>query len=259
MPLYPSQVQFQEVSDEMIEAYEPPKRYRSLAEPADVKAAVALLLSAKSPLIRAGAGALWSESWDELIELAEYLHIPVTSTLNGKSAFPENHPLYLGAGALGFYPSVSSFYAKADVVLAVGSSCTEDRYIYSIPKGKKVIQLINNDRDLNKDYSVATALMGDAKLVLQQVIAEVKTQTGARKNPALVKEIKSMRDDFVKKYTPDFTSKDKPINPARVYWELMKVIDRKRAREDDAVIIKIKVAFEWPEIWPGRSGGACWT
>ena len=52
-----------------------------------------MLLAAKRPVLYAGQGVHWAEAWGELKQLAELLAIPVTTSLQGKSAFPETHPL----------------------------------------------------------------------------------------------------------------------------------------------------------------------
>ena len=57
-----------------------------------------MLREARRPVIHAGQGVLYAEATDELIELAELLQAPVMTTLEGKSAFPEDHPLALGTG-----------------------------------------------------------------------------------------------------------------------------------------------------------------
>ena len=78
--------------------YTPAPNVRYGPDPADVDKAADLLLTATNPLIYAGQGVHYAAAWAELQELAELLEAPVTTTLSGKSTFPENHPLYLGAG-----------------------------------------------------------------------------------------------------------------------------------------------------------------
>jgi acetolactate synthase-1/2/3 large subunit len=76
--------------------YTPVKRTTTGANARDVAEATKVLLQAKNPVVYAGQGVLYAEATDELIELAELLQIPVTTTLEGKSAFPEHHVLSLG-------------------------------------------------------------------------------------------------------------------------------------------------------------------
>ncbi len=78
--------------------YVPTTRTRFGPDPADVAKAAQALIEAERPLIYAGQGVHYAEAWDELKELVELLEAPITTSLEGKSAFPENHPLSLGSG-----------------------------------------------------------------------------------------------------------------------------------------------------------------
>ena len=93
----PSDVLNEELDDAKFQ-YKPVKATKSAGNPADIKIVARALIAAKSPVIRSGQGVLFANAWDELLELAELLQIPVFTTNCGKSAFPENHPLALGAG-----------------------------------------------------------------------------------------------------------------------------------------------------------------
>ena len=76
------------------------------------------------------------------------------TTLLGKSAFPENHPLAVGAGALTAPKPVDHFVREADLVLGIGSSFSREWMVVPIPPGKTVIQITNDDRDLGADMIV---------------------------------------------------------------------------------------------------------
>ena len=78
--------------------YEPVITVRSAPDPKDVDEAAAMLIEAEHPMIYAGQGVHYARAWQELKDLAEILEAPVTTSLEGKSAFPENHPLSLGSG-----------------------------------------------------------------------------------------------------------------------------------------------------------------
>ena len=86
-----------EVDPAVVENYRPVKIAKAQANPDEVMAAAKALLTAKRPVIQAGQGVLYAEGTPELVELAELVQIPVYSTLAGKSAFPERHPLALGS------------------------------------------------------------------------------------------------------------------------------------------------------------------
>ena len=99
-----------------------PRLTQAAAE--DVELAARKLTAASNPVILAGQGVLWSNACDELLELAELTGVPVATTLNGKSAFPENHPLALGTAARTRPAMVDEFFGRADLILGIGTSLT---------------------------------------------------------------------------------------------------------------------------------------
>ena len=162
----------------------------------DIKDVAKALIDAKNLVIRAGMGVLWGRATDELIELAELLQAPVFSTLASKSVFPENHPLAFGAGGRTRPKMVMDFLKKADLVFAIGSSCTKEGFTTAIPDGKRIIQATIDERDIAKDYPLEHAIIGDAKLVMRQLIDEVKTQLGSngrKGQTAVAGEIKTIK------------------------------------------------------------------
>jgi len=216
--------------DDALFQYKPVKGAKAEGDPNDVRGVAKALIKAKSPIIRAGLGVLFACAWDELREFAELLQIPVFTTMSGKSAFPENHPLSLGAGGRTRPKMLMHFLKKADLVFAIGSSCSNEPYTTPIPDGKVVMQSTIDERDINKDYRVEHAIIGDAKLVLRQLIDEVGKQIGpeGRKgSDAVAKEVKALKDEWLKEWMPKFTSNEVPINPYRVIWDLMQALDRK--------------------------------
>ncbi|NLE09385.1 MAG: thiamine pyrophosphate-requiring protein [Dehalococcoidales bacterium] len=219
----PMDINNQEIDDF---TYTPVKPVRSAGDPADVKEVAKALIEAKNPVIRAGQGVLFAQAWDELKELAELLQIPVFTTMSGKSAFPEDHPLALGAGGRTRPKMVVTFLNKADLVFAVGSSCTKEAFTTPIPDDKRVIQTTVDERDINKDYNVEHAIIGDAKLVLRQIIEEVKAQGGRQTTADVASAIARIKDDWLEEWLPKLISDEKPVNPYRVVSDLMKTLDR---------------------------------
>ncbi len=205
--------------------YVPVKGWKSGPDPDDVKAAVKALLAAKKPMIYVGDGVFYADACAELLQFAELAQVPVLTTLKAKSAFPENNPLSLGVrGEMANY-----FLENSDLVFAIGSSLSPGRFSHAIPnaKAKTIVQCNVDAIDINKSYETNYAVLGDAKLTLQALINEVSAQTGggAKKNQALQAEIKGVRDQFWAKYKPLMESNDKPMNPYRVYGDLMKTVD----------------------------------
>jgi acetolactate synthase I/II/III large subunit len=210
--------------------YAPVKRTVSSANPMDVSAAAKVLVQAKSPVIVAGQGVLYAEASDELVELAELLQAPVTTPLEGKSAFPEHHPLSLGTGAGVLPRPVHTFLQKADVIFAVGASLTKHNIVAApIPSGKTIIHATNDERDINKHYPADYPILGDAKPVLRQFIEAVKDALGNKKRDgnSVAAEIKKGKEEWMAEWMPKLKSDEKPINPYRVMWEFMNLFDRK--------------------------------
>lgn len=225
----PADVANEEFADAAFQ-YKPVKGTKSAGDPADVRAVAKALIAAESPVIRAGQGVLFAQAWNELIELAELLQIPVFTTMSGKSGFPEHHPLALGAGGRTRPKMVMHFLKKADLVFAIGSSCTKEGFTTPIPDGKKVIQSTIDERDLSKDYPLEHAIVGDAKLVLQQLVDEVKAQIGAggrKSDTAVAKEVATVKDEWKTEWKPKLTSDEMPINPYRLINDMAKVLDPK--------------------------------
>lgn len=221
----PADVAVQEVDPTAIR-YHSPKRTISAGDPSDVEAAARALLAAKHPVVLAGQGVLYAEATPELVELAELLSLPVATTLLGKSGFPESHSLSLGC-ALGAMPrAVHSFLLRADLVLAVGTSLTRHFTGVPIPQGKTLIHACDDARDVNKDYDVDYPIVGDAKLVLRQMIEACKELVGkaGRPRPEIPAEIGSLHESFLSDWRAKLTSSSVPINPFRVVWELQRAI-----------------------------------
>ena len=219
-----------DVADGEVEAdsYKSPQRVRSAGDPEAVEAAVQAFLKAQRPVIHVGQGVLYAEATQELLEFAELAGAPIMTTLLGKSAFPEDHPLAIGAGALTATKPVEHFVREADLVLGVGSSFSREWMVVPIPPGKTVIQVTNDDRDLNADMMVDLGILGDAKLVLAQLTEELRRQAGAkgRDGAAAVKEIAAVKQAWLQQWMPLLTSDEVPINPYRVIWDLMHTVDR---------------------------------
>ena len=155
--------------------YKPVEVYKSGASPEDVRDVVAALLGATAPVINAGQGVLYAEATPELIEFAELTSIPVMTTLAGKSAFPETHPLALGTGASSGTLMCARFLENADLVAGIGTSFTISNFNAPMPGGVTLAHITNCAEDINKDYRTDYGAVGDAKVVLRQMIEEAKS------------------------------------------------------------------------------------
>ena len=112
-------------------AYRPSIRTQSAPDSDAVRDAAKLLVGAERPVIYAGQGVHYGKAWQELRELAELLEAPVTTSIEGKSAFPETHPLSLQSGGRSYSGELDAFLKGADVVFGVGASFTQT--VFGIP------------------------------------------------------------------------------------------------------------------------------
>lgn len=230
--------------------YAPVQPVRGGGDPGDIRAAVRILLKAKRPVLHAGQGVLWAEAWDELRALAEFIQAPVMTTLPGKSAFPENHPLAIGTGGYSGTPMVDHFLKQADVILGIGCSFTTTLFAAPIPPQKVVVHVTNNEADVNKDVATAQAVLGDAKLVLRQFLDEARHQ-GQPRNDEVVKGIASLKQAWLAEWMPKLTSDEVPINPYRVIYELMRLVDRtKTIITHDSGLPRDQLAPFWETLIP---------
>ncbi len=202
----------------------------SLAAPAahDVEEAARLLVAAACPVIIAGQGVLYAEASDELVALAELLQSPVMTTVDGKSAFPEDHPLALGSGGNGFTGHGAHFlYAKADLLLGIGTGLNRHPLTTPpLPPNARIIHATNDARDLHKSYATEVALLGDAKLTLAALIDAVRDRLGSKRpNRSPAEEIAALRTAWLARWQAKLNSTQKPITPYRVINEFVRAVD----------------------------------
>ncbi len=206
--------------------YTPAIVTRTGPDPVDVKRAAAMLAEAKRPVIYAGTGVHWARAWRELRELAELLAAPVTTSLGGKSSFPEDHPLSLGSGGLAIPAPVRHFLDKADVIFGIGCSFTETNFGVKMPAGKSIIHATLDPDHLDKDVRCAIGLAGDAQLTLEALLEELRGRIKAPRDAAPVAaEIEASRAPWLAQWAPKRDSNDAPLNPYRVLRDLWRTVD----------------------------------
>ncbi|MEC9366998.1 MAG: thiamine pyrophosphate-requiring protein [Chloroflexota bacterium] len=237
-----------------IEEYQVSRSYKSYAAREDVRDIVTALLKAKAPVINAGQGTLYAEATEELIEFAELVNVPVMTTLAGKSAYPEDHSLALGTGGNTGTLMVDRFLQNTDFVLGIGTSFAISNFTAPMPPDATKAQITNTAEDINRDYRVEYGAVGDAKLVLQQLIEEAKSQLGehGRGDVNGVRDkISEIKDEFMKEWGPRLNSDETPMSPYRVFNEMMKAVDPRNAivTHDSGYPRNQLVPF-WPALNP---------
>jgi acetolactate synthase-1/2/3 large subunit len=210
--------------------YTPTFPTRTGPDPQAVTDVARVLVNAKRPVLYAGQGIHYAQAWQELLELAELLGVPVTTSLGGKSAFPENHQLSLGSCGRSTTKMVHHFLQNSDVIFGIGCSFARGLCTVPIPAGKVVIHATLDPADLNKDVPAEYALIGDAKLTLAAVISETREILGSKKRDdragKVADEIKKVKAEWMAQWMPKLTSEEVPLSPYRVLWDLMHTVDR---------------------------------
>ena len=194
-----------------------------------IEQAAKMLMTAKKPAIFAGWGAVHSS--DELIAISEQIAGAVSTTLQGLSAFPANHPLHagfcLGPAAA---PAVQNAFTDADCVLAIGTRFGEiatGSFGGELPE--KLIHIDINPQVFDANFKTAIAIEGDSKQICQQLINALTTQGTSRDASEVSQQIaadkKAYREAWYK-----HDSKNK-VNPALYFDELRTQLN------DDARIV----------------------
>ena len=208
--------------DENLDPYEPVKSYKFGPDPLDVQKALDMINESKKPLIYAGEGVIYADASKELLTFAESTNIPVATTLKAKGVFPENHPLSVGVRG----DHTAKFIEESDLILAIGTSLSPGRFSHSIPNAtkKKIIQCNLNELHVNRIFPTAHCVLGDAKFTLRALI-DVNPNSAQKDSNSIRNQIDTERKKDTSKYRPAMESSETPINPYRVYADMMQVLD----------------------------------
>ena len=210
------------------ENYCSPRSAKFIPSQNDIRDAVKYLMKAKKPLIWAGGGVLMSGASKELKKLVEFTGIPVFTTMQGKSAFDERHPLSLGAGCGTTTLAAHNWLKNSDVVLVLGSSLTRTPYGQVLSSEKTLLHNTIDPEDLNKDVSAMVGLVGDTKLTLLALMEEFKTEGFKKDNGEVTqikKEINVLKRKWVQDWNQILNSGEIPLNYYRIINEIYKNID----------------------------------
>jgi acetolactate synthase I/II/III large subunit len=227
---------------------------RSGGDPADIRRAVELLRSARRPLIYVGHGVTLSEAGADLTALAHRLRIPVIFSPNGFGTLDMADPL-----ALGFVGRNGVFHANeaartCDVLLAVGvrfddrsSSTWIPGYSFNIPP-TRLIHVDIDGEEIGRNYPVHLGIVGDARTVLRQMLAEAAAGPDAPSREAWLGEIAIWRAKWEEFIQPQWQSDAEPIHPLRVVRALQSVLP------DDGIILPdVGVHHNWVvQFWRAR-------
>jgi len=224
-----------------------------------IQKAADLLSKAKTPAIYAGGGVILSEAAGELTRLAETFSIPVVTSLMGKGAIREDHPLSMGM--TGFWGTrLSNDVARnADVLLAVGTRFAEadssswiPKYTFAIPP-TKLIHIDIDPSEISKTYPTEVAIVGDAKAVLSELHEALADQTPSKdwKDDPRVSALVKERQKWWEVVKQEGKSNQVPIHPARILSEVRELLPENGIVVTDVGWNKNGLGQQFPILVPG--------
>ena len=206
--------------------------FRPAPDEASLRAALDMMSRAARPVIVAGGGVRASGAAAELVALAEALQIPVATSLNGKDSIPGNHPLSVGVVGTYSRESANRIVNAADLVCFIGTETGGmTTHFWAVPKiGAPAIQIDIDPQALGRNYPLAAAVNGDAKVALGRMAALADGATAQKRAP-WVAEAQKFCADWRSKYQAALESDAVPIRPERLCHELTRHVP------DDALVV----------------------
>jgi acetolactate synthase I/II/III large subunit len=209
--------------------------YPARPDPAAVEAAAGLLAQASRTLIVAGGGVVSAQAWGELTALAEALGAPVGTSICGKGAIAEDHPLSVGVvGSNGRRPYANGLLAEAGLIFYVGcktgSVTTAGWTLPSRDTRQTILHLDVDPVEIGRNYPTTVGLVGDARLGLADLLAAVRARAVTpRADPLapLAAEIEAFWDEF----EAEADSTSAPIKPQRIIRALARMLP------DDSIVV----------------------
>jgi len=202
----------------------PLEPHKPAPDPRKIRRALEMILKAENPILLMGGGVIIANATAEFVELAEYLAVPVVTSVMGKGGIRPDHPLY--AGQIGIQcntPSGNKVFLESDMVLAVGTRFS-DRHTGALDvytRGRKFIHVDVEPTQIGRIIPTDLGVVSDAKLALQAMLKTVKEMTPRRQPTGRVKMIPDIRKDMARRLDFDQV----PIKPQRVFKEINEFFD----------------------------------
>jgi len=213
-----AEVYFDAESDGPLEIFKPSPN------PKKVRRAIEMILEAKAPVFILGGGVISGNACEELAKLAEYLAIPVVTSLMGKGGIRPDHPLYAGqVGVFVDIPPANKVFLESDLVVGFGCRFS-DRHTGALDaytRGRRFIHVNIEPDHVGRIVPVDLAIIADVKLTLRGMLEEVRRMTSRKEPSERVKEIPELRKRLARHVDFD----DVPIKPQRVFKEINEFFD----------------------------------
>lgn len=210
--------------------------------PEAIREVIEMILAAERPVLMPGGGVILADASEELVELAEYLQIPVSPTYMGKGAIPEDHPLYMGiVGIQTSQRYANALFLESDLVVGIGNRWAErhtgDLDVYR--GNRRFVHIDIDPRQIGRVFPPDLGVVSDAKLALRAMLETAWAVTPQREPGAWVERVGELRSTLLRK--TDFD--DVPVKPQRVYRELNEFFD------EDTIFV---TAIGLYQIWSGQ-------
>ncbi len=208
-----------------------PLRFEKPApRPNAIRRAVEMILEAERPVLMPGGGVIGADAADELMELAEYLQVPVSPTYMGKGTIPEDHALFMGiVGLQTSQRYANALFLESDLVIGIGNRWAErhtgDLDVYR--GDRKFVHVDIDPRQMGRVFPPDLAVVSDAKLALGAMADTARAMTPEREPGPWVERVDELRSTLLRK--TDFD--DVPVKPQRAFQEMNGFFD------EDAIVV----------------------
>jgi tartronate-semialdehyde synthase len=198
--------------------------------PNAVRQVIEMILEAERPLLMPGGGVVISDASEELVELAEYLQVPVSPTYMGKGTIPEDHELY--AGIVGLQTQqryANALFLESDLVVGIGNRWAERHTgdLETYRGERKFVHVDIDPRQIGRVFPPDLAMVSDGRLALEAMLETTRGMTPEREPGSWVERVGELRSTLLRKMDFD----DVPVKPQRAYKEMNEFFD------EDAIIV----------------------
>jgi len=219
------------MADVELPKYKLAENIRMAGDPKLIAEAAGLILKAKSMVVIAGNGAVQSKASNEFREFIESLGAPFLTTPGGRGILSEDHPLALGVSGIYRTKVGKEFYSRANLVITIGTrnEPLQTHWWKDFPQGAQYIQIDISPFEIGRNWMPDIGIVGDAKLVLRQLIDSLKGK-GKKERPftemTTVKEMTKAKKEFEKEVETECLTEATPIPAKRIVYELSKVFGK---------------------------------
>jgi len=208
--------EFESAKDIELPGYKPTMK----GHPRQVKRAAKLIQESKKPVILAGGGIILSGATDELLQLANTINAPVSTSLMGKGSFPEDNPLSLGMLGMHGRKVSNLIVDECDCLIAIGCRFSDRTtgLLSEFVKDAKIVHIDVDPAEIGKNVDIDVPIVGDAKTILRDLLNIIDTKPEGKQE--WLKYVK----DFKNSCIPRLSFNEMPLKPQQVIKELSEAV-----------------------------------